>query len=59
VLPSKNIILKYMRKNSPLEKHNEMKMDGIKQGEMNNKRIVHNKFTLSLPQVIQYQTQKF
>jgi len=26
---------------------------------MNNKRTVHNKFTLSLPQVIQYQTQKF
>jgi hypothetical protein len=33
--PPKMTILKYMRKNSPLEKHNETKMDGIKQGEMN------------------------
>jgi hypothetical protein len=52
--PPKTTILKYMRKNSPLEKHNEMKMDGIKQGEMNNKIIVHNTLTLSLQQVIQY-----
>ena len=34
------IILKYMKKNSPLQKHNQIKMDGIKQREMTNKIIV-------------------
>jgi hypothetical protein len=56
--PPKIIILKYIRKNSPLEKQNEIKIDGIKQVEMNNIIIVHNTFTLSLQQIIQYQTQK-
>jgi len=54
----KMIILKYTKKNSPLQKHNQIKMEGIKHREMNNKIIVHNTFTLSLQQVIQYQTQK-
>jgi hypothetical protein len=56
--PPKMIILQYTRKNSPLEKHNDIKVDGIKQGEMNNKITVHNTFTISLQQVNQYQTQK-
>jgi len=56
--PPKIIILKYTRKNSPLEKQNEIKIDGIKQGEMKNIIIVHNTFTLSLQQIIQYRTQK-
>jgi hypothetical protein len=38
--PPKPIILKYMRKNSPLQKQNEIQMDAIKQAEINNKIIV-------------------